>query len=143
MPAQKIPRIDPARMPILPVELDGVTADAVRACGLGRSGIHGQQGSRFGFRLASFAPLGIAFVDAGGAGARIAKPCEIPCASVPVLPVDLETGALGDLHAHLVWSDCDARERLLGIVVPGLLFFVNEAYAFVTHDSILVRRASS
>src|SRR5258708_31937637 len=62
---------------------------------------------------------------------------------MPVLPIDLEAGTLGDLHAHFFGGDRNTSERPLGKVVPGLIFLADEANTFVTHDSILVRSCES
>src|ERR1700759_4879373 len=95
MAAQEIPAIDAAGVTVLPVELEGITADRVGAGWARRRFIELQKLLRLRLGVAGLAALLFALFDAGGAGAGIAQPGEGPVAAVTVFPVDLHPGALG------------------------------------------------
>src|SRR6185369_1454824 len=64
MPPQIIPGVDPAGVPILPVELKRITPDSMRTGRLSRRRVHRQQIRSFGFRLPSLPSLSLALVNA-------------------------------------------------------------------------------
>jgi len=107
--AQIIPGVDAAGVAVLPVELDCVAADGLRAGRLHGRGIHGQDGGWPGLWLPYFTAIRLALLDAGGAGAGITQPGKAPGAVVAVNPIDLHALALRDEHADLLSRDADAR----------------------------------
>jgi len=67
------------------------------------------------------------------AWARISEPGKGPMAVVPVLPVDLHTGAACLVYAHFGRSLRIDGQLMLRRLRPARLFFGNEAYSLVTH----------
>src|SRR6185437_667986 len=109
----------------------------MRAGGLGRWRVHGEQVCGSGFRLARFASVLLALVNAGGAGASIAQPGEVPRAVVAVRPLDLEALALGDQHPDFVRDDGLARKGLVQLRLTRHVVLCRNTDAFMTHDYIL------
>src|SRR6185437_14309916 len=132
VPAQKIPRVNAAGVPVVPVKDHSVVTRGFHAIGSGRRLVHRKKqcGSRLAFarrKTGSFAR----FV-ARRAGAGIPQPAEAPRAPVAVLPIDLHAGAFAFVDAHLRGIDRLARKRRT--VSAARLSFIDDANAFVTHD---------
>src|SRR5271163_3602298 len=140
MPPQKIPRINPARVPIQPIELNSVASHSM---GAGRPRwrlIHLQQLRSSRLRLTRLAMLLLPLFHTGSAGAGIAQPGEVPLAVMPVFPVNLHASAFGLKDAHF-----GRRQRLFGkaaramvfAILAFLFFFAEKANSLVAHASIL------
>jgi len=54
--------------------------------------------------------------------------------AVAVLPVDLQSLALGEQDAHLLRGDGDARQGAVVFRLARRVFLVDKADAFVAHD---------
>ena len=92
-------------MAVVPLEFEGVLADG---CDFDRARwvfVHHEEGLGFGLRLSGLAAGLIAFFVAGGAGAGVAQPAEVPVTLVAIAPVDLDAGAFGLLDADLLRRD--------------------------------------
>ena len=143
MTTQIIPRINPARMSILPVELDRVSTNSVCASRFCWRSEHRQQCRSLRLRLSRFAPLRFALINTRRARTSIAQPHKAPPAFVSILPVDLEACSFGDLYSNLVRRDSDPGKRSVFKTLVGLLFLADEANSLVTHASILVPDSTS
>jgi len=125
-------------MSVLPVELERISTNTMRARRFCRRSVHRQQRRSFHLWLPCFPALRLSLIDARRARTRIAQPREVPPALVPVLPVDLETRSFCDLHPNLVRSDRNPRKLPIFKTLARLFFLADEANSFVTHASILV-----
>jgi len=140
MAAEEVPGVDAAGVAVFPMELDGVAADGLGAGGAGWGLVHLQQLRGFGLGLAGLAALNLALFDAGGAGAGVAQPGEVPMAAVAVFPVDFHAGALGLEDANFAGRKSLFAERASAcfFALLALLFFLAEkANSLVAHTSIL------
>jgi hypothetical protein len=132
VPSQIIPGINPARVPVIPLEADRVIAHRARRLGPRRSLIHRQQASRLRFALAWLPTLCLAFFVARRARTSIAQPYKAPSAAMSIFPVDLEPLAGRLLHSHLRGRHRIPRQ-LRRIPTPRL-FRADQTNPFVTHN---------
>ena len=123
--AEKVPGVDAAGVAVLPVELDGVAAYGVGAGGARGGLVHLQELFWFRLGVARLAVLLLPLFDAGGAGAGVAQPGEVPVAAVAVFPIDLHAGAFGLEDTYFAGRESLFAERTGAYVYPllALLFF--------------------
>src|SRR5580698_4476103 len=134
VPSQIIPGINPAPVPVVPLEADRVIAHRARRLRPRRRLIHRQQRSRLRLPLARLPPLRLALFVAGRAWTGVPQPRKTPPAAMPIFPVDLETLARRLLHPHL-----RRRYRIAGQFprVRATRFFqADQANPFVTHTPL-------
>jgi hypothetical protein len=133
MAAKVIPGINPALVPVVPMETYCIPANRRNRLRPGRSLIHLQQRRRLWLRLSRLTPASSAFFVTSSTRASITQPPERPATLVAILPVDLHacTGSL--LHpdpsrlSRLARKIVGLLRQLLGIL------FADKPYAFVTH----------
>ena len=129
-------------MPVLPIELQSIASHGMGAGWLGRRGVHRQQSGGLGFGLPWLAALVAALFVAGGTGAGVAEPRKGPSATMPVLPVDLETLALGEQNTHLFRCYRDAGQRAVVFCLARRMFLVDKTNAFVANSLSLQMTAN-
>jgi hypothetical protein len=131
--AKVIPRINPALVPIIPMETNRIPANRRNGLRPSRGLIHLQQSRRLRLTLPWLTPTSPSFFMTSGARAGITQPAERPATLVPILPVDLHArpGSLLDPDPsrlnRLARQFVNLLRQLLGIL------FADKPYAFVTH----------
>src|SRR5216684_4770247 len=101
---QVVPGINPAGVPIIPVDVQRVPANRSHFVGPHRLFVHGQDGDRLLHRLSRFAIVAVPFLRARGAGTRIAQPLKAVVRAVIVLPHNIYPSAGGFVHFYGFWS---------------------------------------
>ena len=121
--SQKLPRVNPAAMAVVPVEIDRVFADWGDLKRASRLLVHGQS-SRFGLRrLTNLASAGVAFFVARSARAGVAQPGKRIVAPVTVFPLDIHarTGGFFHLNRPRIGRRNGQNTGLLGLNAPHFL----------------------
>ena len=140
MPPQIIPRINPAGMPIVPMETESVPPHRRHGIRPWRSLVHRQQRLRMRLCLTRPAPGFLPLLMARRTGACIAQPAKTPLASVSILPVDLQARPLGLMHADFRRRLRIRRKLPLLHPRPARLFLADKPDSFVTHLSQCIVR---
>ena len=97
---QIVPGVDPAVMPVIPAEIQGIPTHGLRVLGTGRLLEHGQQRRRRTWRLTRPPVIGLALLFTGSAGTSVPQPLEGVMAFVPVGPLNIHSRAGSDVHVH-------------------------------------------